>query len=165
MLVLLVVLAAGCGGRAPTKQSGPPSRAGACKESDGPSADTVRRSIASTTSTASVPTENPGTSWVEIARGHTNNCRLYWVQIIPTIASESTPQQLLFFDHNTPLGTPTPNPKPYITVLPPADDTVTVQYRWRKGKDQECCPTGIGTVKFTIGPDSKLQAVGKVPDE
>jgi hypothetical protein len=90
---------------------------------------------------------------------------LYWVQIIPTIAGESTPQQLLFFDHDTPLGTPTPNPKPYITVLPPADDTVTVQYRWRKGKDEECCPTGIGTVKFGIGPDSKLQALGKVPNE
>jgi hypothetical protein len=160
IVILLVLLAAGCGGEAPTKQAGPPtSRAGACKESDGPTADTVRQSI------ASVPIAIPGSNWVEVARGHTNRCRLYWVQIIPTIASESTPQQLLFFDHNTPLGTPTPNPKPYITVLAPADDTVTVQYQWRKGKDEECCPTGIGTVKFSIGPDSKLQALGRIPNQ
>lgn len=160
IVILLVLLAAGCGGKEPAKQSGPPpTRAGACKESDGPTGQTVRQSI------ASVPIATPGTNWVEIARGHSNNCRLYWVQIIPTIASESTPQQLLFFDHNTPLGAPTPNPKPYITVLPPGDDSVTVQYRWRKGKDEECCPTGIGTVKFRIGPDSKLQALGKVPNQ
>ncbi len=160
IVILLVLLAAGCGGKAATTQTGPTTnRPGPCKESEGPTDDTVRRSI------ASVPIATPGTNWVEIGRGHTNNCRLYWVQIIPTIASESTPQQLLFFDHNTPLGTPTPNPKPYITVLPPADDTVTVQYRWRKEKDDECCPTGVGTVKFRIGPDSKLEAVGKVPNQ
>ncbi len=90
---------------------------------------------------------------------------MYWVQIIPSIADESTPQQLLFFDHNTPLGTPTPNPKPYITVLPPGDDTVTVQYRWQVGSDQACCPTGNGTVKFQIGSDGKLQALGKIPHQ
>jgi hypothetical protein len=102
---------------------------------------------------------------VEIARGHAKKCRLYWVQIIPTIASESTGQQLLFFDHNAPLGTPTPNPKPYITVLPPSDDAVAVQYQWLKGNDQPCCPTGMGTVKFEIGPDGKLKALGKIPNQ
>lgn len=130
-----------------------------CKVSDGPTADTVRRAI------ASVPIEVPGSSWVEIARGHTKKCRLYWVQIIPTIASESTPQQLLFFDHNTPLGSPTPNPKPYISVLPPSDDTVQVRYQWRVGSDQECCPTGSGTVKFHIGPDGKLKALDPIPHQ
>ncbi len=130
-----------------------------CKESDGPTSDTVRQAI------ASVPITTPGTNWVEIARSHTRNCRLYWVQIIPTIASESTPQQLLFFDHNIPLGTATPNPKPYITVLPPSDDTITVQYQWQKGNDQPCCPTGVGTVKFRIGSDGKLQALGKIPNQ
>lgn len=155
-MILLLLLATACGG----KPSAPPaSRADTCKDSDGPSADTVRKAI------ASVPVEVPGSSWVEIARGHTNKCRLYWVQIIPTIASESTPQQLLFFDHNTPLGPPTPNPKPYITVLAPSDDTVTVQYQWQVGKDQPCCPTGIGTVKFRIGPDGKLQALGAIPHQ
>jgi hypothetical protein len=156
IVILLLLLATACGGKPSTP---PASRADTCKDSDGPSADTVRKAI------ASVPVEVPGSSWVEIARGHTNKCRLYWVQIIPTIASESTPQQLLFFDHNTPLGPPTPNPKPYITVLAPSDDTVTVQYQWQVGKDQPCCPTGIGTVKFRIGPDGKLQALGAIPHQ
>ncbi len=152
-MILLVLSASACGGKSPAP---PAPRADTCKDSDGPTADTVRQAI------ASVPVEVPGSSWVEIARGHTNKCRLYWVQIIPTIASESTPQQLLFFDHNTPLGPATPNPKPYITVLAPSDDTVTVQYQWQVGKDQPCCPTGIGTVKFRIGSDGKLQALGTI---
>jgi hypothetical protein len=155
-VILLTLLVSACGGNATTP---PASRADACKESDGPTADTVRQAI------TAVPVELPGSSWVEIARGHTKKCRLYWVQIIPTIASESTPQQLLFFDHNTPLGTPTPNPKPYITVLPPSDDTITVQYQWQVGKDEPCCPTGIGTVKFQIGSDGKLQALGRIPHQ
>jgi hypothetical protein len=155
IVILLVLLASGCG----SKPSGAPAaRPDTCKESDGPTADTVRQAI------ASVPVTVPGSNWVEIARGHTRNCRLYWLQIIPTIASESTPQQLLFFDHNTPLGAPT-HPKPYITVLPPSDDTVSVQYQWQKGSDQACCPTGIGTVKFRISPTGKLQALGKIPNE
>lgn len=156
IVILLLLLASGCGG----KPAGPPQASpDKCKDSDGPTTDTVQRAI------GSVPITVPGTNWVEIARGHTKKCRLYWVQIIPTIASESTGEQLLFFDHNTPLGTPTPNPKPYITVLPPSDDTVAVQYQWLKGNDQPCCPTGIGTVKFGIGPDGKLKALGKIPNE
>jgi LppP/LprE lipoprotein len=155
-VILLLLLASGCGWKPPTP---PAARPDTCKESDGPTAETVRQAI------ASVPVEVPGSIWVEIGRGHTKKCRLYWVQIIPTIASESTPQQLLFFNHNTPLGTPTPNPKPYITVLPPGDDTITVQYQWQVGNDQACCPTGIGTVKFQIGSDGKLQALGKIPHQ
>jgi LppP/LprE lipoprotein len=156
IVILLVLLASGCGW---TPAAPPQARPDTCKGSDGPTADTVRRAI------TEVPVATPGTFWVEIGRGHTRNCRLYWVQIVPTIAGESTPQQLLFFDHNTPLGTPTPNPKPYITVLSPSDDTITVQYQWLKGNDQQCCPTGIGTVKFRIGSDSKLQTLGKVPNQ
>jgi LppP/LprE lipoprotein len=155
-VILLILLVSACGGNPAAPHA---SRADTCKDSDGPTAATVRQAI------ASVPVEVPGSSWVEIARGHTKKCRLYWVQIIPTIAGESTPQQLLFFDHNTPLGTPTPNPKPYITVLPPSDDTLTVQYQWQVGKDEPCCPTGIGTVKFQIGSDGKLQALGKIPHQ
>jgi LppP/LprE lipoprotein len=155
-LILLVLLFSGCGRKPPTSSPPPPDK---CKASDGPSADTVKQAI------AAVPIVVPGSMWVEIARGHTRKCRLYWVQIIPTIASESTPQQLLFFDHNIPLGSPTPNPKPYITVLPPTDDTITVQYHWQKGKDEPCCPTGIGTVKFQIGPDGKLKALGPIPNQ
>lgn len=155
-VIFLILLVTGCGG----KPAAPPaSHADNCKESDGPAADTVRQAI------SAVPIVVPGSSWVEIGRGHTKKCRLSWVQIIPTIASESTPQQLLFFDHNRSLGTATPNPKPYITVLPPGDDTVTVEYRWPVDHDEPCCPKGIGTVKFQIGPDGKLQALGKIPHQ
>src|ERR1700722_11670794 len=136
-MILLILLVAGCGSQpSVTSQSSPSSDT--CKSSDGPTNDAVRQAI------ASVPVVVPGSFWVEIARGHAKKCRLYWVQIIPTIASESTPQQLLFFDHNTSLGSPTPNPKPYITVLEPADDTVAVQYQWQIGNDEACCPTGRG---------------------
>jgi hypothetical protein len=155
-VILLMLLASACGGNPATP---PAARPDTCKDSDGPTAATVRQAI------ASVPVEVSGSMWVEIARGHTRKCRLYWVQIIPTIASESTPQQLLFFDHNTPLGTPTPNPKPYITVLPPSDDTITVQYQWQVGKDQPCCPSGHGTVRFQIGSDGKLRALDKIPHQ
>jgi hypothetical protein len=152
----LLMAGAGCGWKPPTPPPPPPDK---CKPSDGPANDTVRRAI------FAVPVETQGSSWVEIGRGHARKCRLQWVQIVPSIASESTPQQLLFFDQNTPLGTATPNPKPYITVLPPGDDTVTVQYQWQVGKDEACCPTGIGTVKFQIGSDGKLQALGKIPHQ
>jgi hypothetical protein len=159
-VILLALLASACGAKPATPQASQTSRAEMCKEADGPTADTVRQAI------ASVPVEVEGSSWVEIARGHTKNCRLYWVQIIPTIASESTPQQLLFFDHNAPLGTPTPNPKPYITVLPAAnEDTVTVQYRWLTGNEEPSSPKGTGTVKFQIGHDGKLQALGTIPHQ
>ena len=151
VLVMLVVQGCGSTPSTPTATSSE-----SCKDSDGPTAATVRQAI------AAVPIAVPGSFWVEIARGHAKKCRLYWVQIIPTIAGESTPQQLLFFDHNAPLGTPTPNPKPYISVLAPADDTVTVQYQWQLGSDEPCCPTGRGTVKFQIGSDGKLQALGKI---
>lgn len=155
LLIVMTLLAGACSSQPPAS-SPPPDT---CKSSDGPTNDTVRQAI------AAVPVLVPGSIWVEIARGHTKKCRLNWVQIIPSIADESTPQQLLFFDHNAPLGTPTPSPKPYITVLPPGDDTVTVQYRWQVGSDQACCPTGSGTVKFQIGADCKLQALGKIPHQ
>lgn len=155
-MILLVLLAAACGAKPAPPQAAKPD---SCKEADGPTADTVRGAI------SSVPVEVAGSSWVEIARGHTKNCRLYWVQIIPTIASESTPQQLLFFDHNRSLGTPTPNPKPYITVLPVNEDTVTVQYRWQVGNEEPCCPKGSGTVKFQIGPDGGLKPLGTIPHQ
>lgn len=154
--VILGLVVAGCGDK---PRAAAPAKPDTCKESDGPTAETVRGAI------AAVPVEVPGSSWVEIARGHTRKCRLYWVQIIPTIAAESTPQQPPFFDHDRPLGSPTPNPKPYISVLAPADDTVTVQYRWRVGNDEECCPSGSGTVKFQIGPDGNLKALGPIPHQ
>jgi hypothetical protein len=156
LVVAVLLLVSGCGGKPQTPAASPPDT---CKASDGPSNDTVKRAI------AAVPVEVAGSMWVEIGRGHTKKCRLHWVQIIPSIASESTPQQLLFFDHDAPLGSPTPHPKPYITVLPPTDDTITVRYQWQKGKDEPCCPTGSGTVKFQIGSDGKLRALGPIPNQ
>jgi LppP/LprE lipoprotein len=155
MLLSLLAGLAACGSKPPQ----PPRPPDACKRSDGPTADTVQQAI------SAIPVLTSESIWVEITRGHTRKCRLHWVQVIPSIASESTPQQLLFFDHNTPLGTPTSNPKPYITVLPPSDDTVTVQYRWQVGSDQPCCPTGVGTVKFQIGPGGKLTVLGPIPHQ
>lgn len=155
-VIVLILLAAGCG----SKPSPPPSaHPDTCKQSDGPTPQVVRQAI------AAVPIDVAGTNWVEIGRGHTTNCRMWWVQIIPTIAGESTPQQVVFFDHNVSLGTPTVNPKPYITVLPPSSDTVTVEYRWQKGNDQPCCPSGSGTVKFQIGADGRLKTLGKIPNQ
>jgi LppP/LprE lipoprotein len=154
--VLLILLAAGCNSKQPNSA---PASSDTCKASDGPTNETVRQAI------VSVPVVTPGSMWVEIGRGHAKKCRLSWVQIIPTIADESTPQQIVFFDHNRSLGTPTPNPEPYISVLAVGDDNVTVQYRWRVGSDQACCPTGVGTVKFQIGSDGKLQALGKIPHQ
>lgn len=159
LLLALTLPAGACGGKQPAPQSPKSSPTESCKDSDGPTAETVRQAI------AAVPIAVPGSFWVEVARGHTKKCRLYWVQIIPTIAGESTPQQLLFFHHDIALGTPTPNPKPYITVLPPSDDTITVQYRWRVGQDEPCCPTGVGTAQFQVGSDGKLHALGKVPNQ
>lgn len=153
--ILLILTAVACGSKPVGGLSRPPT---ACKDSDAPTDDTVRRAV------AAVPIVVPGTTWVEIARGHTGNCRLYWVHLIPTIADESTPQQVIFFDHDTALGTASPNPKPYITVLPPSAETVTIQYQWRVGDDEPCCPTGHGTVKFQIGPNGELRALGTIPN-
>lgn len=156
-MILCLVLGLACAGCGEKSSPPPKTSPDHCRESDGPTAGTVRQAI------ALVPVVVPGTNWAEVARGHTRDCRLYWVQIIPTIASESTPQQLLFFHRNALLGTPTPEPRPYITVLPIKDHTVAVQYRWRVSGDQECCPTGARTVRFQIGPNGKLKVLGTIP--
>jgi hypothetical protein len=39
-----------------------------------------------------------------------------------------------------------------------------VQYQWRQGHDQPCCPTGIATVRFQIGDDGKLKAIDPIPN-
>ena len=51
-----------------------------------------------------------------------------------------SPQQVLFFDRNTPLGPATPEPRPYINVLPTGDDTAVVQYQWRQGQRRAMLP-------------------------
>lgn len=139
--------------------AGTSHRPDGCADADGPTADTVRLSI------ATLPIATPGSRWTESARGHTRNCRLYWVQVEPTTAAAVRPAQLLFFDHDIPLGTPTPNPKPRTTVLEAGDDTVEVQYQWQVAGDSACCPTGVGTVQYQIGPNGKLVIRGAVPNQ
>jgi hypothetical protein len=73
-----------------------------------------------------------------------------------------SPQQVLFFNRNTPLGTPTPDPRPYITVTPSGNDTAVVQYQWRQGQDAACCPAGIGTARFKV-EYGKLKALDPSP--
>ena len=151
-VLLIFGLLAGCGWR---PSSAPPSPPDTCTPADGPTADTV---------TAAVNGLRPeaGGAWREVTRGHTLNCRLYWVQVSAG-SDAAAPQHLLFFDRNTPIGTATPQPRPYITVLHSGDTTVTVQYQWQKSGDAPGQPTGIGQVRFQLGEDGKLKALDPIP--
>lgn len=156
ILMIIGLVMAGCGWKPP---GAPPPKPDTCTDADGPTADTVQKAI------AALPVLTPGTSWTDTARGHTGNCRLYWVQVTSSNAGAATPEQVVFFDRNTPLGTPTQNPKPYMTVLSSGEDTVMIQYQWQVGDNPPCCPTGIGTVRFQIGPDGKLKALDPIPNQ
>lgn len=154
----MVAVGGSLSGCASNSSAPPPSQPGhPCPASAGPRGPTVDAAI------AGLPVEVPGSAWVEIARGHTTSCRLYWVQVIPTLAAEDTGQQLLFFDHDSALGTPTAHSKPYTTVLAVSEDTVTVQYQWRTGADKVCCPSGRGRVRYQIGPNGSLKALDAMP--
>jgi hypothetical protein len=104
----------------------------------------------------------PAAEWREIVRGHTADCHLHWVVVSSGDASDS-PGQVIFFDRNSPIGTATPDPRPYITVTAMGDDTAAVQYQWRQGQEPACCPTGIATVRFKI-EDGKLKALDPIPN-
>ncbi|MGH3674672.1 MAG: LppP/LprE family lipoprotein [Mycobacterium sp.] len=151
VLITFGLLAVGCGWSPP---SAPPPKTQACAPSDAPSAETVQQAI------AGLP---PGLPWRESSRGHTPDCRLNWVVATGEKGGPDSPQQVLFFDRNNPLGSATPEPRPYITVTTLGDDTVNVQYQWRQGGDEPCCPTGIGTVRFRVGDDGKLNALDPIP--
>jgi hypothetical protein len=145
----MALIAAGCGWRPP---SAPPTSSASCTQAEGPSADSVAHEI------NQLPA---GQQWRETSRGHTPDCQLHWVVVGVGDASDS-PQQVLFFDHNSPIGIPTPDPKPYVNVTTEGNDTAVVQYQWRQGQDPACCPTGIGTVRFKV-KDGKLEALGPIP--
>jgi len=153
LLASTALIVAGCGWSPP---GAPPPKADTCTPTDGPNPDTVQREI--------IGTPAPAGPWAEVARGHALDCRLYWVQIAPVAPQPDSPQQVLFFDRNTPLGPATPQPRPYVSVLTGGEDTVQVQYQWRQGDEAPCCPTGIGTVRFRIGQDGKLEAADPIPD-
>lgn len=151
-VLLMFGLVAGCGWK---PSSAPPSPPDTCTPADGPTGDTV---------TAAVGGLTPETAggWREVARGHTLNCRLYWVQVSAG-NDPAAPQHLLFFDRNTPIGTATPQPRPYTTVLHSGNSTVTVQYQWQQSRDGAGQPTGIGQVRFELGDDGKLKALDPIP--
>jgi hypothetical protein len=149
------VAVAGCGWSPP---QAPPPKPDTCTAADGPSDDTVQREI------TALPRAAGGAAWDETASGHTGDCRLYWVQVAPLNPQPDSPQQVLFFDGRKPLGPATPQPRPYVSVPTTTDHAVTVQYQWRQADEPPCCPTGIGTVRFTIGDDGKLAAVDPIPD-
>lgn len=138
---------AGCGFNPPAPPAASPA---VC--ADGPTPEVVQQAIAGVA---------PG--WVETARGHANNCRLHWVEVAPKGATASSMNQVLFFDRNTVLGTPTPDPRPYLTVLPSGPDAALVQYQWLVGDEPSCCPTGLGTVRFRIGGDGALEPLDPIP--
>jgi hypothetical protein len=48
-------------------------------------------------------------------------------------------------------------------VVSSSDDAVVVQYQWQQGQDPPCCPTGIGTVRFRVGDDGKLDPIDPIP--
>lgn len=148
------LLAAGCGWNPPA--GNPPPSAAACAPGDAPAADVVTAEL------AKIPAPAGGGQWHESARGQTGGCRLNWVQVASDNAAPDSPGQLLFFDRATPIGTPTPEPRPYIAVVGSTADTVTVQYQWKQGDDQPCCPTGIGTARFGI-EGGALTALDPVP--
>jgi hypothetical protein len=148
-VLTLGLIAAGCGFNPP---SAPPTTSAACTKDDGPSEDTVAAEIA----------KLPAAPWIEVISGYTADCTLHWVVVTSGDASDS-PAQVLFFDRKTPIGTPTPEPRPYITITPTGDDTASVQYQWRQGQDPACCPTGIATVRFKV-EDGKLKALDPIPN-
>lgn len=149
VVLVLGLIATACGSNSPSAPT--TTAAAACTQEDGPSEDAVNAEIA----------KLPAAEWTEILSDHTADCSLRWVVVASGYASDS-PAQVLFFDGKTPIGTPTPDPRPYITVAPTGDDTASVKYQWRQDQDPACCPTGAATVRFKI-EDGKLKALDPIP--
>ena len=155
ILMTFGVLVAGCGWKPP---SPPPLAHQTCTQTDGPSPAAVQQAI------AGLP-QSGGAPWVERSRGHSGDCALSWVEVTTDKATASTPAQVLFFGRDTFLGTPTPEPKPYITVVASGKNNVTVQYQWRQGDEPNCCPTGIGSVRFQLDKAGTLEALDPIPNQ
>ncbi len=105
----------------------------------------------------------PAGIWREIDRGSAADCRMQWVVVTSGDAADS-PQQVFFFDGEEPVGPPTMDPKPYITVTPQGEHDAVVQYQWRQGQDEPCCPTGIGTARVTL-EEGRLTVLDPIPNQ
>ena len=148
-LAVTAVLAVGCGW---SPKAPPPAGPDTCTSSDGPHPEVVSAAVRAV----------PSGPWTVVGSGHTANCALYWVQVGPLKKAPDSLQQVLFFNKNTPLGSPTPNPRPYITVIAATADSVNVQYQWQQANDKPGLPTGIGSVRFTVD-DGKLKPLDPIP--
>ena len=148
VLLMFGLVSSGCGWSPPGAPPQPPDK---CTPADGPTADTVTNAI-----NGLAPA--PEGAWREVANGHTRNCHLYWVQV-GAGSNPTAPQHLLFFDHNTPIGTATPDPKPYTTVIRTGEDTITVNYQVEKPGQNST----VGEVRFQLGDDGKLKALDPIP--
>lgn len=144
---LFAAVAAGCGFSPPSPQ--PTSTAADC--GPGPDAAAVESEF------ALLP---PG-PWKETTRGTAADCRLQWV-VVTAGDQPDSPQQALFFDGAEPIGSPSMDPRPYITVTPQGEHDAVVQYQWRQGQDEPCCPTGIGTARVTL-EEGRLTVLDPVP--
>ena len=154
ILLTFGVVVGGCGWK---PASPPPLAHQTCTEADGPSPAAVQQAIAGLT-------PSDGAPWVERSRGQSGDCALSWVEVTTDKATASTPAQVLFFGRDRFLGAPTPEPKPYITVVASAQSNATVQYQWLQGDEPNCCPTGIGSVRFQLDKDGTLKALDPIPN-
>ncbi|SHW41158.1 protein LppP [Mycobacteroides abscessus subsp. abscessus] len=153
LLSASALLSAGCGWS--PKGPDPAPQADKCTPADGPAQNVVTASI------YALPAP-PSGKWTQMSSGHTANCALYWVQVGQNNSTPDSLQQVVFFNKNTMIGTPTPNARPYITVTASAPDSVTVQYQWQQPKDQPGMPTGIGSARFTV-EGGALKALDPIP--
>lgn len=147
VLISSGLLAAGCGWSPPSPS--PTSSAADC--GPGPTAGAVESEL------SLLP---PG-PWQETARGSAADCGLQWV-VVTAGSQPDSPSQALFFDGSEPVGSPTMDPRPYITVTPQGEHDAVVQYQWRQGQDPPCCPTGIGTARVTL-EEGRLTVLDPVP--
>ncbi|MGB5111260.1 MAG: LppP/LprE family lipoprotein [Mycobacterium sp.] len=149
-LAALTFTLASCGWSPPNSA---PQSSSDCPAGDTPTAETVKTAV-----------QKVGERWTETSRGHTGDCRLHWVVTGTGDDADDAAVQVLFFDRNSPLGPPTPRPRPYTTVVALGDTIATVSYQWRQGEDKPCCPTGIGQVRFQIAEDGTLKALDPIPN-
>ncbi|ORB25010.1 LppP/LprE family lipoprotein [Mycolicibacterium parafortuitum] len=149
MLLAVAISAAGCGASPPAPE--PTSSATDC--GPGPAAQDVEAEY------ALLP---PG-PWREVGRGSAADCGLQWV-VVTSGDQPDSPQQVLFFGEGVPVGSPTIDPRPYITVTPQGEHDAVVQYQWRQGQDEPCCPSGSGSVRVTI-EDGRLTVLDPIPNE
>lgn len=113
---------------------------------------------------AAVPKLRDDLPWYVGASGQAGDCRLSWV-LLSAHGTASTPDQLLFFDGRSYLGTATPQPHPYTEVIDSGQDTVTVRYRYIVGDEPNCCPAGQTSVRFRIGGDGHLEVLDPLPSK